>query len=460
MALSAENSPLLRGSGRHPSQKSNQIQVSNVIWGIVGLVVGVLAMGLRSYRLEIDLHNAHHPHSKYSKVQGVGFQIYTGGAPAKLPDGRKNPECIGRNSYGHMDDGGDDGPILQCYVGHDDPLEDVRQRLELMREAVARAHELADPDPMTLKIFIAPEFFWRGVNGAYTFAYDENDDSFNECGAICEILKGLEEIVAQQKFENWLFVMGTVVASEALPTEDPYDFLFYNFAPLYKGYDPDKMDHSGKRFLVPKRYVSSSDFLTPRRFLNETAVRELIDEALPDHDTTVFNPFDFSIKRYDNDLWNKYKNELNNIGYTMIEYDWLMVDGISFTCEICFDHDRRSAKNTYLADIVTGRTTRIPSSSDKGLTFVPIPAYQAQISLVSSAGMTVTEDALALTNMGVIFLQDGLNNSSNRMYWGAMEGCEYTKGFQFDGGTEAVRREAILSKDDVFFEYRSVQIWT
>jgi hypothetical protein len=141
----------------------------------------------------------------------------------------------------------------------------------------------------------------------------------------------------------------------------------------------------------------------------------------------------------------------------MIEYDWLMVDGISFTCEICFDHDRRSAKNTYLADIVTGRTTRIPSSSDKGLTFVPIPAYQAQISLVSSAGMTVTEDALALTNMGVIFLQDGLNNSSNRMYWGAMEGCEYTKGFQFDGGTEAVRREAILSKDDVFFEYRSVQ---
>jgi hypothetical protein len=124
-------------------------------------------------------------------------------------------------------------------------------------------------------------------------------------------------MVAQQKFGDWLFVMGTVVASEALPTEDPYDFLFYNFAPLYKGYDPDKMDHTGKRFLVPKRYVSSSDFLTPRRFLNETAVRELIDEVLPDHDTTVFNPFDFSIKRYDNDLWSKYKNELNNIGYAL-----------------------------------------------------------------------------------------------------------------------------------------------
>lgn len=141
----------------------------------------------------------------------------------------------------------------------------------------------------------------------------------------------------------------------------------------------------------------------------------------------------------------------------MIEYDWFFVDGISMTSEICFDHDRRSAKNTYLADIVTGRTTRIPSSTDHGLAFVPIPAYQAQISLVSSAGMTVTEDALSLTNNGIIFLQDGLNNSSNRMYWGALDGCESTKGFQFDGGTEAVRREAILTKDDVFFEYRSMQ---
>lgn len=141
----------------------------------------------------------------------------------------------------------------------------------------------------------------------------------------------------------------------------------------------------------------------------------------------------------------------------MIEYGWFLVDDISMTCEICFDHDRRSAKHTYLADIVTGRTTRVPSSTDNGLTFVRIPEYQAQVSLVSSAGMTVTEDALSLTNNGVIFLQDGLSNSSNRMYWGAMDGCEYTKGFQFDGGSEAVQREAVLTKDDVFFEYRSVQ---
>lgn len=306
--LDDENSPLIRESSN--KARYNKIHVTNVIWGVMGVSVGVFVMALRSHHT-VDLPKKTYPQSKYAKVQGIGFQIYTGGAPARLPDGRKNPECVGRNAYGQK------RSVLQCYIGHDDPIEDVNRRLEIMREAVDRAHQLADPDPNTLKVFIAPEFYWRGIDGAYSFVYDDDDDELNLCGPICELLKGLEQIVAQQKFEDWLFVMGTVIAAETLPTEDPYDFLFYNFAPLYKGYDPDKMDYTGKRFLVPKRYVSSIDFLTPRRFLNDTAVRELIDEELPDHDTTVFNPYDFSIKRYDNDMWDEYKSELNNIGYVL-----------------------------------------------------------------------------------------------------------------------------------------------
>jgi len=140
----------------------------------------------------------------------------------------------------------------------------------------------------------------------------------------------------------------------------------------------------------------------------------------------------------------------------MLEYDWLMVDGILMTCEICFDHDRRSALTTYLADIVTGRTTRIPSSTDEGLEFVRIPAHQAQISMVSSAGMTVTAESLALAHFGTIFLQDGLSNATNRMYWSNNIECDHEQGLQFEGGTEAVQRQAILSARDVFFEYRAL----
>jgi hypothetical protein len=31
-----------------------------------------------------------------------------------------------------------------------------------MTRALEKAHEAADPDKKTLKIFVAPEFFWRG----------------------------------------------------------------------------------------------------------------------------------------------------------------------------------------------------------------------------------------------------------------------------------------------------------
>ena len=139
--------------------------------------------------------------------------------------------------------------------------------------------------------------------------------------------------------------------------------------------------------------------------------------------------------------------------YAMIEYDWIMIDGLSFTFEVCFDHQMRTALNTYLGDIVTGRRTLIPSSSDQGLSYVPIPQYQAQVSVVSSAGMTVTPDSLALTHGGTIFLQDGLSNVSNRMIW-SVDGCE--QGLQFEGGTEAAQRRAFLSPTDVIFDHKAL----
>jgi hypothetical protein len=188
--------------------------------------------------------------------------------------------------------------------------------------------------------------------------------------------------------------------------------------------------------------------------LNASLFRELVQEELPQHDTTVFNPHDFDRHRYDYDVWTAYRDELDGLGYTMIEFDWLVVDGLSMTLEVCFDHQMRTALQSWTGDMVTGRRTRIPSSSDDaGLTYVPIPRYQAQISLVSSAGMTITPDSLALTDAGIAFLQDGLTNQTNRMYW-SQEGCEL--GLQFEGGTEAARRKAFLSATDVFFEHSAV----
>jgi hypothetical protein len=276
--------------------------------------------------------------SKYKKVQGIGFQIYTGGAPAFLKnhsDGTTalNPECIGRNSYGQVV--GEVAPMMQCYIGLADPMLDVRGRIEIMMDAVEKAYVLADnDDTTTLKIFIAPEFYWRGITGAYSFEYDEVPDDPSFCGPICQILMGLENLVAQQRFENWLFFFGTIVASDTLPTDDPYGYLFYNFAPVYKGYDPNKMGFEGKRFLVPKRYVSSSDFLTPQRHLNESSFKQLLGQ--PSGDATVYNPHDFNQHRYDPTMWKKYKDELGALGYVAVLYFLMNVQRLCFSNASCF----------------------------------------------------------------------------------------------------------------------------
>ena len=406
-----------------------------------------------------------HNETRYTYFQGFGFQVYTGGAAAVLQNANGTPtnndECKGLHSYGHVE--GD----LQCYLGYLDPIKDVRHRLRVMKDAVERAYEQSKKESHILKVFIAPEFFWRGKNGAYIFANETSTAGPHEgggrdvaCGPVCEILRGLEGFVADKKYEDWLFVFGTVIASEVLPSEDEWDYLFYNFAPLYKGYDPKVTTHHGKRFLVPKRYVSVIDFLTPRRNFNDTLAKELrpINDIDYDEDnqfdTTVFNPYDLSQNKYDYDMWLNYKEELSQLGYAIIEYNWFVMNGIAFSIEICLDHRLRSALDSFTADLVTGSKLRIPSGSSNGLEYVPIPKHQAQISLISSAGMVVYPASLALAHEGTVFLQDGMDNAPARMYWENDNTCQ--KGLVFDGGSEAIQRKAYLSPTDVVFEYNLI----
>jgi len=422
------------------------------------------------------------------------------------------------NSYGKADDFDDDDlmnpnlnltnvDLWECYVGNKNPKLDVEQRLGIMADAVERAHAAADQDSETLKIFIAPEFFWRGKDGAYVFAntsspeskkrheqyfQGQDDDEEEDCEEVCLILRGLEELVANKKYKDWLFLFGTVIVSETLPTEDQFDYLFYNFAPVYRGYDPAETDYHGKRFLVPKRYVSNIDFLTPVRQFNDTITRELFDITNPNrfkdqqhdavveveekanHDkaTIVHNPFDLQRKFYDRDMWYIYKDELNDLGYTMIEYDWLILDNITISIEVCLDHDVKTALKAYLADKVLGSPTLIPKNAEKydhklkrntgHVEYVKIPAHQAQLSLVSSSGMSVNPDSLALTNEGTIILQDGMSSREGSM--GFESECERFQ-LHFAGGSEHISRSAKLTATEITFEYaihsghQQVGIW-
>mmetsp|Transcript_16720 Transcript_16720/g.33418 ORF Transcript_16720/g.33418 Transcript_16720/m.33418 type:complete len:383 (-) Transcript_16720:1829-2977(-) len=326
------SAPAINGTGKSytKTQKAWIPRKESLISFCIGMSVMYAALRIGSSprnasttSATFDASSSHTiPSYQYKRFQGLGFQIFTGGAPAFVTttsslDGtnttKRNPECL-RNvkSYGHME--GD----IQCYLGLKDNGQDVQRRLDIMRSAVDRAYELASDDPTTLKIFIAPEFFWRGRNGAYAFESDaeEQANGAGSCGTVCQILQGLESIVEEERFDDWLFLFGTVIASDTLPTEDPFDYLFYNFAPLYKG-GPASIK-GGKRFLVPKRLVSNMDFLTPRRSFNESMTVELTDKGVPVQEgevSTVLNPYEWNHNNYDNDMWAEYKHELHSIGY-------------------------------------------------------------------------------------------------------------------------------------------------
>jgi hypothetical protein len=57
-------------------------------------------------------------------------------------------------------------------------------------------------------------------------------------------MQGLEKLVAQEKYKDWLFLFGTIIIAEGPTVNYKPDlwhtgnYLFYNFATVYKGYDP------------------------------------------------------------------------------------------------------------------------------------------------------------------------------------------------------------------------------
>ena len=76
---------------------------------------------------------------------------------------------------------GKSGAALQCYVGKSNLTEDIAGRLKIMEMAVERAYEVSDDSEDVLKVFNAPEFYWRGPDGAYALSsvYESTPGNFN-----------------------------------------------------------------------------------------------------------------------------------------------------------------------------------------------------------------------------------------------------------------------------------------
>lgn len=126
----------------------------------------------------------------YTKVQFLGWAVNT------TPKGAVLNEDTDR--------------LEGTYTGMKTAVLDINNRVGLMQEALDTAFEKAVKDPLCLKIFMAPEFLFRGRLGAYRMREGE----YTRCVA------GLAALASKPKWKDWLFCFGTVVGMSFPDTAD------------------------------------------------------------------------------------------------------------------------------------------------------------------------------------------------------------------------------------------------
>lgn len=280
--------------------------------------------------------------SRYKRFQALGFGVNTGNARlcpqwpylcldallGECPSGRRvqlapyfpacldylNPECECTESGCEMELGLKDALFVKvphCYLGKKNLQADIEARVAVMKDAVERAYRLSDKSRSVLKIFNAPEFYFRGPTGAYKLK-DIYRSSTSCCPLFEKIGKSLGKYVAQKRFQDWLFIFGTVITYRK--AADKPDYEFQNFAFVMRGYDPKKTSFVGKRYIFPKRYISSVDFLEGGNTVN----RSIVESPYPD-------------KEYSTEIWDDIRKKLKrDYGFRVIENNWLSIDGILF----------------------------------------------------------------------------------------------------------------------------------
>jgi hypothetical protein len=138
------------------------------------------------------------PHSpskaRYDKVVCVGFKI----------------QCVGDKYSGKVDDAAD-----------------MLDRCKNMKQAIQSGFALVDTmgnfntDNKALKVFMAPEFYFRGRNGAYTHEVVHGREAQPDAQPLAlPKVQGIMEVMREETdklcYKDWLFVMGTAIAATEL----------------------------------------------------------------------------------------------------------------------------------------------------------------------------------------------------------------------------------------------------
>lgn len=293
----------------------------------------------------------------YSDIQLISYEIFTG-PTLGAPDGR-------------------------LYRGLSSDLDDMAYRVTLMREAIECAQRAAFKNADCLKVFVAPEFYFRGSKGAYPIAKVVGEAK----GELAKnnLLDLLRASVKHADFEHWLFVFGTIIASSAPPgpTVKGSQSEAYNICLVHRG----NQGIEGSRVIV-KEHKSGIDFLK-----SSPAADAVLDDSVRHL---------MAGKKDANLGWTANRGAGKESGAK--EYEGLGIfalEGITFGVEICLDHAEARLR------------TSPPGPND--------PWVQVQI--VPSCGMSIMKRSVVACKDGLVFNVDGLgslkaDNETSAKTWG------------------------------------------
>jgi hypothetical protein len=288
------------------------------------------------------------------------------------------------------------GAYAQRYLGGTKAKPDIRGRCHIMREAIkaAKADAAVKKSSSTLKIFMAPEFYFHDINGAYPI----EDVSL--------IMETLRVYTRQTEFKDWIFVFGTAIAY--LDTGSGKEV--FNIAMVQRG-GTDETDRESS-VIVYKEFISHMDFVrnpayettancyhcgAPNNIFtvgfegwNRTALRlGLIGR--PTDNMSLLRPTEGSrdtLSRREEPVGPGREQTKTGLGgqaaFTMA--------GVHFGLEVCLDHAR----------------ARLRASPPKAGDAYP------QIHLIPSGGMSINEHAIACQQWGLVFNVDATHTALTR----------------------------------------------
>lgn len=301
--------------------------------------------------------------------------------PAPPPRKYHSLVCIGYKCVtGTFENPNDINLAKVQYTGAYTDRIDMNNKRDQLKKAITQALRQyqtkfsrlnAEEHKDTLKIFMAPEFYFRGRQGGYDMA------------VVGEILPEMRDFTKSDDYKHWLFVLGTAIAATRInPTcsschgvtelmNDPKDPLSHrkvvwcrkckkeetaskpkmmldNFAVVQKGGE----NTDANAYLIQKEFMSRVDYRRPTLTTDwdnpanrQVNVRGLEAEAIPSEGSSQPGTVAQSL----------YKDE--RMGGSVFS-----MDGISFGVEVCRDHLRGRLKNSDNSSQLNIQIQLIPSA--------------------------------------------------------------------------------------------------